>query len=173
MENRRFISFFFDMVSVEAPLAAYLQNFQFGTTEFPTHDNMYGRFITSFINGTRGVKFFTYYSRSLQSLTTHPHAQSTVRLIAYHARELAPFLFEANEVPLDLKTSGNILYRFYSNGKESCLLAVNLSSKAHGTLPLDLPGTGGITDFFDSAWKYERGSSIDLPPCGAVVLRVR
>ena len=157
----------------QAPLEPYLQNFQFGTTEFPTHDNMYGSFITSFINGTRGVKFFTYYSRSLQSLTTHPYAQSTVRLIAYHARELTPFLFEANEVPLDLKTSGNILYRFYSNGKESCLLAVNLSSKKHEALPLDLPGSGGITDFFDGAWKYERGSSIDLPPCGAVVLRVR
>ena len=157
----------------DAPLEAYLQNFQFGTTEFPTHDNMYGSFITSFINGTRSVKFFTYYSRSLQSLTTHPHAQATVRLIANHALRLAPFLFDAQKAKLDLKAGRDILYQYYTNGREGCLLAVNLSSKDTENLTLDLPGKGEIADFFDNAWKYGRGSTIRLQPCGSVVLLVK
>ncbi|MBE6373350.1 MAG: hypothetical protein E7055_14940 [Lentisphaerae bacterium] len=157
----------------DAPLEAYLQNFQFGTTEFPTHDNMYGSFITSFINGTRSVKFFTYYSRSLQSLTTHPHAQATVRLIANHAIRLAPFLFDAQKAKLDLKAGRDILYQYYTNGREGCLLAVNLSSKDTENLTLDLPGKGEIADFFDNAWKYGRGSTIRLQPCCSVVLLVK
>ena len=157
----------------DAPLEAYLQNFQFGNTEFPTHDNMYGSFITSFINGTRSVKFFSYYSRSSQSLTTHPYAQATIRLIANHAIKLAPFLFEAEKVKLDLKADRDILYQYYTNGREGCLLAVNLSSKNTEQLTLDLPGKGEIADFFDSVWKYERGSRIRLAPCGSVVLRVK
>ena len=157
----------------DAPLEAFLQCFQFGTTEFPSHDNMYGSFITSFINGTRSVRFFSYFSVKSQSLSTHPYAQATVRLIANHARKLAPFLFEAEAVDLKLKTSDNILYRYYSNGKENCLLAVNLSSRKTEVFPLDLPGNGEIADFFDSAWKYGRGSTVSLPPCGSVVLRVR
>ena len=157
----------------DAPLEAYLQCFQFGTTEFPTHDNMYGSFITSFINGTRSVRFFTYYSGQNQALSTHPYAQATARLIANHARKLAPFLFRAEAVDLKLKTSGNVLWRFYSDGKEHCLLAVNLSSRTTAALTLDLPGKGEIADFFDDAWKYDRGSTIALPPCGSVVLRVR
>jgi hypothetical protein len=156
-----------------APLEAYLQNFQFGTTEFPTHDNMYGGFITSFINGSRSVKFFTYYSNSLQSLTTHPHAQATVRLIANHAIQLTPFLFDAKETKTALKAGRNILYRYYSNGKAGCLLAVNLSSKNTERFTLDLPGKGEITDFFDSAWKYPRGGTISLAPCGSIVLKVK
>ena len=157
----------------EAPLAAYLQNFQFGTTEFPTHDNMYGSFITSFINGTRSLMYFAYFSGGLQTLTTHPYAQATVRLISNHAIKLAPFLFEAKEIKLNLKAGGNILYQYYSCGQEGCLLAVNLSSKKTETLVLDLPGQGEITDFFDNAWKYRRGSRITLQPCGSAVLRVK
>ena len=134
---------------------------------------MYGSFITSFINGTRSVKFFTYYSRSLQSLTTHPHAQATVRLIANHALRLAPFLFDAQKAKLDLKAGRDILYQYYTNGREGCLLAVNLSSKDTENLTLDLPGKGEIADFFDHAWKYGRGSTIRLQPCGSVVLLVK
>ncbi|MBO7146900.1 MAG: hypothetical protein J6W81_04055 [Lentisphaeria bacterium] len=156
-----------------APLAAYLQNFQFGSTEFPTHDNMYGSFITSFINGTRNVMFFTYYSGGLQSLSTHPYSQATVRLISNHVIKLAPYLFEAKEIKHPLKTDADILYQYYHNGKEGCLLAVNLSSKNHRSLVLDLPGKGEITDFFDEAWKYKRGSKITLQPCGSVVLKVK
>jgi|GEM_PF-3293938 len=157
----------------DAPLEAYLQCFQFGTTEFPAHDNIYGSFITSFINGTRSVRFFSYYSGKNQALSTHPYAQATARLIANHARKLAPFLFAAEAADLKLKTSDNVLYRYYSDGQAHCLLAVNLSSRKTETLPLDLPGKGEITDFFDRAWKYDRGSTVTLPPCGSVVLLVR
>jgi len=160
-------------VRPDAPLETYLQTFQFGTTEFPTHDNMYGSFVTSFIDGARSVKYFSYFSHGLQTLTTHPYAQSTVRLITNHAMKLAPFLFEAEEVKLDMKTSSDVLYKYYTNGKECCLMAVNLSSKNQEVLPLNLPGKGEITDFFDSAWKYGQGSKVTLQPCGSVVLSVK
>ena len=157
----------------DAPLAAYLQNFQFGNTEFPTHENMYASFITSFINGTRSLQYYSYFSRGLQSLTSHPYAQATVRLISNHAIKLFPFLCEAKEVKLALKADSDILYQYYSNGKEGCLLAVNLSSKDPGALMLDLPGNGEITDFFDAAWKYQRNSKITLQPCGSIILKVK
>ncbi len=157
----------------DAPFAAYLQNFQFGTTEFPTHENMYGSFVTNFINGSRSVWFFTYYSNNLQTLTTHPYAQSTVRLISNHAIKLFPFLCEANEVKLSLKADSDILYQYYSNGQEGCLMAVNLSSKNPASLKLDLPGKGEITDFFDSVWKYKRNSKITIRPCESIILKVK
>jgi len=117
--------------------------------------------------------YFTYFLHGLQSLTTHPYAQSTVRLISNHAIRLAPFLFKAKELKLELKADSDILYQYYSNGKEGCLLAVNLSSKKRETLVLDLPGKGEITDFFDNVWKYRRGNRITLQPCGSVVLKVK
>ena len=157
----------------DAPFATYLQTFQFGTTEFPTHENMYGSFVTSFINGSRSVWYFTYYSNNLQTLTTHPYAQSTVRLISNHAIKLFPFLCEAKEVALKLKADSDILYQYYSNGQEGCLMAVNLSSKNPASMELALPGNGEITDFFDSAWKYKRNSKITLPPCNSIILKVR
>ena len=157
----------------DAHLAAYLQNFQFGTTEFPTHDNMYGSFITSFINGTRSLQIFSYFSHGLQTLTTHPYAQSTVRLISNHAVKLADFLFGAEENALKLKADDDILYKYYHNGTGGCLLAVNLSSKNSGTVLLDLPGKGELSDFFDSAWKYKRGGKVILAPCGSIVLKVK
>ena len=157
----------------DAPLAAYLQNFQFGNTEFPSHNNMYSSFVTSFINGTRSLQYYSYFSRGLQSMTTHPHSQATVRLISNHAIRLFPFLSEAKEIKLALKADSDILYQYYSNGKEGCLLAVNLSSKNLGTITLDLPGKGEISDFFDSVWKYKRNSNIALQPCGSIILKVK
>ena len=156
----------------DAPFFTMLQTFQFPNTEPPSQEEIYASFITSMIDGARSLTCYSWFEfNNCTSLVKSPDMQAVARLMAAHYEQLCRYLFQAREQPLKLDASKDILWKYYRDRKTGCLLAVNLSQKRTAKIRLELPGDKNITDFFDPAWTFQRGSIPELAPGETLVLK--
>ncbi len=169
-EMRRF-SMDMKKAKPNAPFQNYLQTFQFKTiTEIPGFQEIYASFIMNLIDDSKSLLFYSWYEYEAYSMLSFPEMQSYGKIISNDFALLTNFMNSSKKEQKILKASDDIIYAIYHNGKERCLLAVNLSHDQTGRITL--PAATAITDFFDAAWRYESEQSILMPPYATLVLRL-
>ena len=90
--------------------------------------------------------------------------------MAHSIAELERLIRHHNELYWQ-KAAPEILFRYYENGSEGCLVVANTSRNK--TAALELPAFNGtVCDFFDPAWTYRPGEKITLEPYGTLTVRM-
>ena len=158
------------------PFRTYLQAFQYPDAAVPRHEDIYAEFILSLIEGSRSLVVYSWNegakSRS-HCLVTDPEMQATARLAAEQGNRLSEFLFKAKTVPVSLKASPNIVYKYYQGEKYDLLLAVNLSGIEPASIQLSFPGKKNLSDAMDPAWTWKPDETVTLKPNQTLTVRVR